>query len=191
MPRHCRYAHLLDGEFELKALAKAYTSCSTLSSLPGYESDMVVDVEQARSVRSFDWAFTTSAISHASGVACVYLLSANADAIPAVSTAVSHSRVPSLLVSDTTAITMFQARAFGLTRSPTSSLIETPLLRTSASPRSKRVPFQSTAQHCTAEPRLVGPLQSSSTRALTSVRNKLPPSSLTCTLVVHRVCSFR
>ena len=121
MPRHRKYAHLLGGEFEPKARAKAYTSCSTLSSLPGYESDMVADVEQVRSVRSLDWAFTTSVVTRQMGR--IYLLSANTDVIPAISTVISHDRAPFLLVSDTTTITMFQARAVGLTRSPSSSLI--------------------------------------------------------------------
>ena len=37
----CVYAYLVSGEFGFKARANAHTSCSMLSSLPGYESDML------------------------------------------------------------------------------------------------------------------------------------------------------
>ena len=41
-------SYLLDGEFESKARVSAYTSCSTLSSLPGCDRDMVTDLEGDR-----------------------------------------------------------------------------------------------------------------------------------------------
>lgn len=37
----CVYAYLANGEFGFKARANAYTSCSMLSSLPGYKSGML------------------------------------------------------------------------------------------------------------------------------------------------------
>lgn len=71
MTRHRRYIYLLDGESWSNAWVNACISCSTVSSLPGYESGMTMDVddEQVRSVRSFPfyWMIELSRTLHRRG----------------------------------------------------------------------------------------------------------------------------